>query len=63
MKLLYSTNSFKWAEESVKDALNEFGAGAVFWSQHRASDGDFIYEILLNEDALCDAGCVLFPFL
>lgn len=63
MKLLCKTNSKKWADEDAMDAQNEFGVEAVLRFDHRASDGDIIYEIYLNDDALCEAGCAQYPFL
>ena len=49
MKRLFRTTSKVKAEEFQKEASKTYGAAAVYRFQYWSNDGNFYYEILLNE--------------
>lgn len=52
MKLLFRTTNQEEAEQAQKQAQKQYGAMAVYRFQYRSKDGNFYYEILLNENWL-----------
>lgn len=52
MKLLLKTTDQKVAHEFQAEAQKKYGAMAVYRFQYRSNDGNFYYEILLNENWL-----------
>lgn len=52
MKLLFKTTSEKDALRFTKEAQAKYGYFAIYGFQYEANDGNFYYEVLLNEDWL-----------
>lgn len=52
MKLLLKTTNQKEADQAERNAQKQYGGMAVYRFQYRAKDGNFYYEILLNENWL-----------
>lgn len=52
MKLLLKTTNENEATEFQRKAAEQYGGMAVYRFQYRAKDGNFYYEILLNENWL-----------
>lgn len=50
MKLLLKTTSEAEAEEFQREASKKYGKMAVYRFQYWSNDGNFYYEILLNEN-------------
>lgn len=49
MELLFKTTDEKAAIEYEREAQKKYGCMAVYRFQYNASDGNFYYEILLNQ--------------
>lgn len=49
MKLLFKTTNERRADEFEKEAQMKYGGMAVYRFQYQSNDGNFYYEILLNE--------------
>lgn len=52
MKLLFKTTSEEEAEKFQIKAIKKYNAMAIYRFQYRSNDGNFYYEILLNENWL-----------
>lgn len=52
MKLLLKTTDPMAAMECEKNAVLEYGFMAIYRFKHRSNDGNYYYEILLNENLL-----------
>lgn len=50
MILLLKTTNQKEAEAFQKEASKKYGVMAVYRFQYKSNDGNFYYEILLNEN-------------